>query len=115
MTIHRSRWQWATKPNDIPKDYPHYLVLSLIAVGMLDPKMTEVKDDNGKSTEKMIFTPTQNDDGVMWKSPSLWAELINRIVCCVVVITYSISMIRLCLSNHNVNVSCPAIAMFGRS
>lgn len=70
-------WKLATKPSDVENSYAHSLVLSLIAVGMLDPKMMEVNDGDGKPTEKMILMPAQNDDGVLWKSPLLWNELIG--------------------------------------
>ena len=70
-------WKLARKPSDIENSYAHSLTLSLIAVGMLDPKMMEVNDGDGKLTEHMILIPAQNDDGVLWKSPLLWNELIG--------------------------------------
>jgi hypothetical protein len=66
-----------TKNEKIPNSYAYSLVLALIAVGIFDTTMTEVKDESGKLTERMILTPALNDDGILWKSPLLWTKLLG--------------------------------------
>lgn len=66
-----------TKKEKIPNSYAYSLVLALIAVDMFDTTMTEVKEENGKLTERMILTPALNDDGILWKSSSLWTKLLG--------------------------------------